>query len=193
MGFTGLVAISIDSKVIPDLAFFSLLLNEQTILLSLTILILAISLTISSIDTLINAISSLIVVDGKKIIKVKGNYLKLSNYIIILLSIIAFIVASIGLSILYLFLLADLLCCAAILTVFYSFYNKKIKEKNAYISIITGLFAGLLLFPNPDFSTSILVGFLIPSINFPVYISQSLLFISFFVATFFPMFTWKIK
>ena len=111
MGFSGLIAVSSDSKVIPDLAFFSLLLKEQTISLSIIIIILGISLTISSIDTLINAISSLVVVDGKSFFISKRDYLVFSKYIIILLSIIAFIVASKGLSILYLFLLADLFSC----------------------------------------------------------------------------------
>jgi len=119
MGFSGLVAASINSNVIPDLAFFSLLLKEQNSMISVIVIILAISLTISSIDTLINAISSLIIVDGSKVLKFKGDYLKLSKNIIILLSAIALIVASKGLSILYLFLLADLLCCAAVLTVFF--------------------------------------------------------------------------
>ena len=136
MGFSGLVAVSINSTVVPDLAFFSLLLKEQTLMLSVIVIVLAISLTISSIDTLINAISSLIVVDGSKILNFRGDYLKLSKYFIIFLSIIAFVIASKGLSILYLFLLADLLCCAAVPTVFYSFYNKKINEKNAYLSIL---------------------------------------------------------
>ena len=129
MGFSGLVAISNDTNINPDLAFFSLLLKDQSILLSILILVLAVSLTISSIDTLINAISSLIVVDGNKVIKFKGNYLKLSNYIIIFLSILTFIFASKGFSILYLFLLADLLCCSAVLTILFSFYNKNLKEK----------------------------------------------------------------
>ena len=193
MGFSGLVAVSINSNVIPDLAFFSLLIKENALMLSVIVIILAISLTISSVDTLINAISSLIVVDGNKILKFKGDYLKLSKNIIIFLSIIVFIVASKGLGILYLFLLADLLCCAAVLTVFYSFYDKKISEKNAYISIIVGLFVGLLLFPSPDFSKSILIGILFPVSNFPTFMSQSLLFMSFLAATFIPILTWKIK
>ncbi len=193
MGFSGLVAASINSSVIPDLAFFSLLLKEQNPIISVIVIILAISLTISSIDTLINAISSLIIVDGNKILKFKSDYLKLSKNIIFLLSLIALIVASKGLSILYLFLLADLLCCAAVLTIFCSFYDKKLSEKNAYISIIIGLFAGLLLFPSPDFSKSILIGILFPVSNFPTFMSQSLLFMSFLVATFFPILTWKIK
>ena len=193
MGFSGLVAVSINSSVIPDLAFFSLLLKEQDSMISVIVIILAISLTISSIDTLINAISSLIVVDGNKVLKFKGDYLKLSKNIIILLSAIALIVASKGLSILYLFLLADLLCCAAVLTIFFSFYDKKLSEKNAYISIIIGLFVGLLLFPSPDFSKSILIGILFPVSNFPTFMSQSLLFMSFLLATFVPIVTWKIK
>ena len=193
MGFSGLVAVSINSTVDPDLAFFSLLLTEQTLMLSVIVIVLAISLTISSVDTLINAISSLIVVDGNKVLNFKGDYLKLSKYFIISLSIIAFAIASKGLSILYLFLLADLLCCAAVLTVFYSFYDKKINEKNAYTSILIGLLAGLLLFPSPDFSKSILIGILFPVSNFPSFMSQSLLFLSFLFATFLPILTWKLK
>jgi len=193
MGFSGLVAVSQNSNVTPDLAFFSLLLKKQSVTLSVTILILAISLTVSSIDTLINAISSLIVVDGNKVFKFKRDYLKLSKQIIILLSLITFFIASKGLSILYLFLLADLFCCAAVLTIFYSFYFKSLNEKNSYISIIIGLFAGILLFPSPDFSKSILVGIIFTNDFFPSFVSQSLLFCSFILATFVPIFTWKLK
>jgi len=193
MGFTGLIAVSKNSNVTPDLAFFSLLFKEQSHFLSIIIVALAIALTVSSIDTLINAISSLIIVDGNRIIKFKGDYLKLSKFIIILLGIITFFVASKGLSILYLFLLADLLCCAAVLTVFYSFYTKSLNENNAYISIGIGLFAGLLFFPSPDFSKSILIGFIFSIDTFPLFLSQSLLFTSFLAATFLPIVTWKIK
>jgi len=195
MGFTGLVAYSIDSTIRPDLGFFSLLLKDQTIILSLIIIILGLALTISTIDTLINAISSLIVVDGKATFKFKHkvNYLNFSKYIIIILSLISFFVASKGFDILYLFLLADLFCCSFVLTVFYSFYNKKINESTAYLSIIIGLVGGFLLFPAPDFSKSLLVGILIPKELFLPFISQQLLFLSFVVATFLPFFILKAK
>ncbi len=193
MGFSGLIAVSQNETVIPDLAFFSLILKENGIQLSIIIVILAISLTVSSIDTLINAISSLIIVDGNKVFKGRQNYLKFSKQIIIILSIIAFVVASKGLSILYLFLLADLLCCAAVISVFYGFYNNKFSEKKAYVSILFGLMMGLLLFPSTDFSKSILVGMIFPTNMFPDFISQSLLFSSFIVATFVPLVVWKIK
>ena len=193
MGFSGLIAISNNNQVIPDLAFLSLILKDQSMTISVILVVLAISLTISSIDTLINAISSLIIVDGRKLINLKLNYLKISKLIIVLLCCVTLLLASKGISILYLFLLADLFCCSAVLTIFYSFYNKKINEKNAYLSITLGLFFGLILFPSPDFSKSILIGILFPIDYFPAFMSQSLLFLSFFIATFFPLLTWKTK
>ncbi len=195
MGFSGLVAVSANPKVIPDLGFFSLLLSEQAEFLSLIIVTLGLSLTISTVDTLVNAISSLIVVDGKATLNLdkKTNYLNLSKYFIVVLSIVAFAIASKGFSVLYLFLLADLFCCAFVLTVFYSFYNKKLNEKTAYISIIIGLIGGFLLFPAPDFSKSLLVGVILPTDTFPAIISQSLLFLSFIIATFLPMLFWTKK
>ena len=195
MGFTGIVAFSIDPTTRPDLGFFSLLLKRETGLLSLFVIILGLALTISTVDTLINAISSLIVVDGKATFNFnkKTNYLRLSKYIIIFLSLISFIIASKGFDILYLFLLADLFCCAFVLTVFYSFYNKNINEKTAYTSIIIGLIGGFLMFPAPDFSKSLLVGILMPKELFAPFVFQSLLFLSFVVATFLPFFIFKAK
>jgi len=195
MGFTGMVAFSIDPTTRPDLGFFSLLLNGQTELLSFVVIILGLALTISTVDTLINAISSLIIVDGKASFnfKKKTDYLKFSKYMIIFLSIISFIIASKGFDILYLFLLADLFCCAFVVTVFYSFYNKNINEKTAYVSIIIGLIGGFLMFPSPDFSKSLLVGVLMPKEFFSPFVSQSLLFLSFVVATFLPIVVIKAK
>jgi Na+/proline symporter len=195
MGFTGMVAFSIDPTIRPDLGFFTLLLKEQTELFSLFVIVLGLALTISTVDTLINAISSLIVVDGESLTELnkKTNYLNLSKKIILFLSFISFIVASKGFDILYLFLLADLFCCAFVLTVFYSFYNKNINEKTAYVSIIVGLIGGFLMFPAPDFSKSLLIGILLPKEFFSPIVSQSLLFLSFVIATFLPLIVFKVK
>ena len=195
MGFSGMVAFSIDPNIRPDLGFFSLLFREQTTFLSLFIITLGLALTISTVDTLINAISSLIVVDGKATFdfKKKINYLIFSKYIILFLSVVCFFIASKGFDILYLFLLADLFCCSFVLTVFYSFYNKSISENAAYSSIMVGLIGGFLMFPTPDFSKSLLVGILIPQEFFAPFISQSLLFLSFVVATFLPLIVIKAK
>ena len=195
MGFSGMVSFSINPGNRPDLGFFTLLLKEQSELLSLLVITLGLALTISTVDTLVNAISSLFIVDGKATFNFdkKTDYLRLSKYSIIFLSIITFIVASKGFDILYLFLLADLFCCAFVFTVFYSFYNKQVNERAAYVSIVVGLIGGFLMFPFPDFSKSLLVGILIPKEMFTPFVTQSLLFLSFIIATFLPAIILKIK
>jgi Na+/proline symporter len=195
MGFTGMVSFSIDPSQRPDLGFFTLLLKEQTQTLALLIITLGLALTISTVDTLVNAISSLFVVDGKATFNLnkKTDYLKLSKYFIIIISLVSFFIASKGFDILYLFLLADLFCCAFVYTVFYSFYNKDVNERTAFIAIVIGLIGGFLLFPFPDFSKSLLVGVLVPNDLFSTFILQSLLFLSFIVATFLPAIILKLK
>ncbi len=189
MGYTGLISYSINSKVIPDLAFFELVLSKKSFLTIIGILILALSLTLSTIDTLINAISSLIIVNGDQINKsIKGKKIKdITNKIILALSVLVFILASKGYSILYLFLLADLLCCAAVVTIFYGFFKKKLNLNLAYLSIISGLIAGLLFFPSIDFQSSILVGNLLPKEIFSTFITSNLLFVSFTVSIVLPI------
>ena len=194
MGFTGMVAFSLDPTIRPDLGFFTLLLKEQTKFLSFFVIVLGLALTISTVDTLVNAISSLIVVDGNATFNLdKKKSLNFSKYIILFLSLISFIIASKGFDILYLFLLADLFCCAFVLTVFYSFYNKHINEKTAYVSIFAGLIGGFLMFPAPDFSKSLLVGVMFSKELFAPIVSQSLLFLSFIIATFLPILVFKAK
>ena len=198
MGYSGLLSYSLNPKVIPDLAFFDLILNKKNSLIVIGILILAMSLTLSTIDTLINAISSLIIVNGNQINKnLNGKKVKdQANIIILLLSVLVFILASKGYSILYLFLLADLLCCAAVITIFYGFFNKKINSKLAAYSIICGLISGLLFFPSQNFQTSILVGNLISMENFSILIKTNLLFISFAISLIVPfliIFTYSLR
>ena len=128
MGYTGLISFSLDPKIKPDLAFFKIMLSNDNVLIIVSILILALALTLSTIDTLINAISSLIIIDGKEINKfLSGKEIKdKCNKLILFLCAIVFIFASKGFSILYLFLFADLLCCAAVVTIFYGFFKKKL-------------------------------------------------------------------
>ena len=188
MGYTGLISYSLNSQTIPDLAFFELLLINESFFVAFGILILALSLTLSTIDTLINAISSLIIVNGSEINKFfSGNSVKKkANIIIFILCIIVFLIASKGFSILYLFLLADLLCCAAVVTIFYGFFNKKINTNLAFFSIISGLISGLLFFPSTDFQSSILVGNLISKDFFSSMVVANLLFISFIISIIVP-------
>ena len=181
LGLVGIYA-SLNGKIKdPSTIIFSLLVNKEYLLLNLVILILSLTLVLSSLDTLIASVSSLFVIHSNKFIKKKN----INNFYIIggvILAGSAFYISSKGMSVLYLFLLADLLCCAAAIPIFYGFYNKKIKHDDVFKAIIFGIVLGLLLFPSIDFSESILVGNLIPKEYFPTWISSSLLFWSFVVS-----------
>ena len=183
MGYSGLISLSLDSNVIPDLAFFDLILNNNYII-TISILVLALALTLSTIDTLINAISSIFIVNGSQINKsFSGKSVRnKTNYIIIFICILVFILASKGFSILYLFLLADLFCCSAVVTIFYGFFNKNINYRLSYLSIFSALITGLLFFPSTSFQSSILVGNLLPLEFFSPIVITNLLFISFAAA-----------
>ncbi len=127
LGLTGSISKLNGLKFNEDLAFFSIILNKSDIFVSLIVLIFSLCLTISTVDTLLNSISSLTIVHSKDFFNFK--YLKdkkLSNVILILLSILCLVIALYQLSVLYLFLLADLLCCACVYVIFKGFYQKKI-------------------------------------------------------------------
>ena len=136
-----------------------------------------------------NDSSSLIIINGSTINKtISGKKIKIKiNKIIIFICFFVFLLASKGYSILYLFLLADLLCCAAVITIFNGFFNKKINLRLAYSSIVTGLMCGLLFFPSTSFQSSILVGNLIPKDQFNPLITTNLLFISFIISIIVPL------
>ena len=181
LGLVGIYASLNGNIKDPSTIIFSLLVNKDYLLLNLLILILSLTLVLSSLDTLIASISSLFVIHSTKFIK-KNN---INNFYItggVILAGSAFYISSKGMSVLYLFLLADLLCCAAAIPIFYGFYNKKIKPHDIFKAIIFGIILGLLLFPSMDFSESILVGNLMPKEYFPTWVSSSLLFWSFVVS-----------
>ena len=192
LGFFGIIAVSMGNIVDPSTIFFSLLLDPfkgSNVALSISLLILVLVLVISSMDTLINAISSLITIESRKFIKLKNNknYLQLSKYIIIILSFFIFYTASKGNSVLFMFLFADLLCCAAAFPIFYGLYKGNVSNKATFYSIVTGLIFGLSMFPNQSFQNSFIVGGLFNIKMFPTWISTALLFWSFILATFVPM------
>tara|TARA_B100002051_G_C16728533_1_gene636765 strand:+ start:699 stop:2150 length:1452 start_codon:yes stop_codon:yes gene_type:complete len=188
LGFSGIISISLNDKVIPDLAFFEIILIKSNALIIILLLILVLSLTLSTIDTLINAISSLFIIDGGKINNFFSgkDIIQKTNFTILFISLFVLIISSKGYSILYLFLLADLICCAAVITIFFAFFKKNINPKLAKYSISSGLIAGLLFFPSQNFENSILVGNLISKDFFHTIILNNLLFFSFLLSLLIP-------
>ena len=77
------------------------------------------------------------------------------------------------------------------------FYERRIRRilpALILVMLVSFPFAWKYIIPGSfiDFSKSILVGHLLPKELFPQFVLQSLLFLSFIIATFVPIFTWKI-
>jgi hypothetical protein len=137
---------------------------------------------------LLNSISSLTIVHSKDFFNFKYlKYKKLSNALLILLSIACLIIAFYQFSVLYLFLLADLLCCACVYVVFKGFYQNKVDFGRSLFLIIIGLCSGLLFFPSIDFSKSLLIGILFDKDVLHKAFNDNLLFYSFLTASSLPI------
>lgn len=162
-----------------SVALFSVLLTDMPMWFAIGLLPFGLALIMSSADSTISGLSSIFVIDiGRLSNKLSNQHLlQISRWLIIVLSVPVLIVASQGYSILYLFLLADLLCCAAAFPVFFGFYSARYQSYNAVLSTMGGLVAGLIMFPSPSApTTNLLESFLLATL-IPVAISLLLLLI----------------
>ena len=157
-GFIGILAVGIDTASNPSIALFDTIMKISPQWVIMVFLVLAVMLVASSLDTLFNSISSIIGTDLKDFLSKDSNSpftislskaVKITPYLCL---IPAVIIASQGYSVLYLFLIADMVCCAILFPVFFGLYSSKFNGNDAVISMITGLILGTLLFPKPDWS-----------------------------------------
>lgn len=118
----------------PPMPFFALL-TDAPAWLSLPALVLAVTLVASSVDTLQNGIASLIVARSEK----RGVSLEAARWATVALMIPVVVVALQGLSILRLFLIADLLCASIVVPVLLGLW-----QRMTPIAAIGGGVAGLL-------------------------------------------------
>jgi Na+/proline symporter len=86
------------------------------------------------------------------------------------------LVAAQGFSVLYLFLIADLVCAALAFPVFFGLYNARYDGTGAVISVVAGLAAGGWVFPDPTLATGSLFGAF--ALAFCVPIAVSLAFVA---------------
>ena len=152
MGLFGLAFVAWTPDGDSSVALFNVITPALPLWFVVLLLPLGLALVMSSADTAISAVSSLIVVDAKRLLPQLTNaqLMQLSRRLIVLLALPVWYVSAKGLSVLYLFLLADLLCSAAAFPVFYGLYSRRISGTHATISTVAGLAAGLMLFPSPN-------------------------------------------
>ena len=116
------------------------------------IVVLALVLVMSSMDTLLNGIASAVTSDLSRFRPDLGgaSLLRSSRAITVVLVLPAIFIAWQGYSVLYLFLIADLVCAAAVFPVFWGLYSRRFSGPAALASCVLGLVAGVLFFPTPD-------------------------------------------
>lgn len=151
MGLFGLAFMSLTPEADGSVALFSVIMPSIPLWLAIALIPLGISLVMSSVDIGISAISSIVAVDVGRVAPRVGTaaLLRLSRWLVLLMAIPALVVASQGYSVLYLFLLADLLCAAAAFPVFFGLFSRSHNGFDATAGTVAGLVAGLVLFPLP--------------------------------------------
>ncbi len=110
---------------------------------------LALALVMSSMDTLLNGIASVFTTDMPRIRPALAGpaLLRSSRVITALLIVPSMAVGYAFDSVLYLFLIADLVCAGAMVPVFLGVYVRRFGGTGAAVSAISGIAAGALFFP----------------------------------------------
>ena len=159
-GLFGIMAVSKGLAEDPSVAMFSFVVSVMPMWAVLAVLVLAMVLVMSSMDTLLNGITSAITTDLTRYApggpgnrsEIGALILRSSRIMTILLIVPAIVVASQGFSVLYLFLIADLVCAAVVFPMLFGLYARNFSGTAAFVSGIIGLVVGALFFPGPDFA-----------------------------------------
>ena len=134
-------------------AFFALVARTFPPALTVAVLVLALALVMSSADTLLNGMASAILSEmslrGPASDTARG--LRRARLWTVLLAVPAVVIAARGYSVLYLFLVADLVCAGAAVPVFYGLFEPRHTARRALTAAVAGIAVGALFFPKPDF------------------------------------------
>jgi Na+/proline symporter len=150
-GLLGLAAVGAGAAEPPSTALFGLLLDAAPPGVGLGLVLLGLTLVMSSADTVLNALASLVAVDLRQVLPaLSGNtLLRVARWTTAALAVPVFAIAAQGISVLYLFLVADLVCAAAVVPVFGGLWTGRLTNRAALLGTAAGLLAGGLLFPPP--------------------------------------------
>lgn len=159
-GFIGIASSGLGIDDNPSVALFSLVYSLFPKELIVAVFILALVLVMSTVDTLLNAmvatLSSIRLLKNTK----RANSLTHARIITVFLILTATLISSKGYSVLYLFLVADLVCAGVFVPLFFGLFNPYLKENIAILAAILGVASGI-----PSFiANKLLFAFIFPVI-----------------------------
>ena len=150
-GLFGIMAVGSGNAAEPSVALLSFVVATMSPWMVVVVLVLAMALVMSSMDTLLNGIVSTITTEVAHYRR-SPSMLGHARLTTAALIVIPIGVASQGYSVLYLFLIADLMCAATLFPVFFGMFARHFNGWAALVSSVAGLVVGALFFPAPDFS-----------------------------------------
>jgi Na+/proline symporter len=154
VGSFGFFALATGPVENPSVAMFAYMQNSAPQWVLYAVLVLVVALVMGTIATLVNGMVSLFAVEMVRVRPAmeKKSVLTLSRAIAFVLSAAAIWIATLGYSVLYIFLVADLVCLACAFPVFYGMFSRRCSGRSALIASVAGIAAGAAYFPNPDFA-----------------------------------------
>ena len=158
MGMTGIAAVSNGSVApfqYPEVAaaLFSLATDIFPLWMHFLMLVCALMLAMSTLDTLMNGLASGIAADLAGVGVSRGMLMTLARAVTVVVAIPAIIVASQGFSVLYVFLIADLIGAAIAVPMLAGLYSRRMPGWGVLLAGGVGIIIGALYYPTPDLLT----------------------------------------
>ena len=158
MGMAGIAAVghgSVEPFGYPEVtaALFALATDVFPLWMHFLMLVCALMLAMSTLDTLMNGLASGMAADLAGFGLQRGSLMLLARAITVVVAIPAIIVASQGHSVLYVFLIADLLGAALAIPVLVGLYSRRMPGWGVLVAGGVGIVIGALYYPKPDLLT----------------------------------------
>ena len=162
LGMAGIAAVgngSVESFVYPDVsaALFALGTDLFPLWMHFLMLVCALMLAMSTLDTLMNGLASGLATDLAGIGVSRGALMVQARAVTAVIAIPAIIVASQGFSVLYVFLVADLLGAAIAVPMLTGLYSTRMPGWAVLLAGGAGIIVGALFYPKPDLVSPMLL------------------------------------
>jgi len=171
VGMFGFFAVGTGAADTPSVALIAFIIAATPTWILLVTMVLGITLVMSSMDTMLNGLVSLFTVDLARLRPQleQQRLLRHARWLTVLPAVPAMLVATQGYSVLYLFLVADLVCAAAVFPTYYGLFARRFSGTAAMLATLVGIIAGAFYFPDPTFSRgslfqSFLIAFTVPAL-----------------------------
>ncbi|MEN1759963.1 sodium:solute symporter family transporter [Anoxynatronum sibiricum] len=164
-GYLGITAVGMGFSENPSTALFSLVYALFPPSMLLVVLLLALVLVMSTVDTLLNALAATFALGTRDRHQAAGSekasLMKKARWATFIMVLPLALIAARGYSVLYLFLLADMLCAGVAFPLFSGLYNSKISEKTALAAAMVGIATGVPFF----LANRMLISFIVPLVT----------------------------